>query len=165
MDWRKLIDEHGPALVLYARQWANSHADAEDALQDGLVRFWRAWQRGRVNADAPIGLLYACVKRSALDRLRSGKRRAAREEQAADLLYDAEPMFESGLDAREQQSEIADALKRLPEEQREAVVMKIWGGLTFREIAESLQIPQDTAASRYRYALKALARRLATRES
>ncbi len=49
-----------------------------------------------------------------------------------------------------------EALTRLPREQRQVVVMKIWGGLTFEEIGASLDIPPNTAASRYRYALDAL---------
>jgi len=48
------------------------------------------------------------------------------------------------------------ALKQLPDEQREVVVMKVWGGLTFAGIAEALNINANTAASRYRLALKAL---------
>ncbi|MCX7886907.1 MAG: sigma-70 family RNA polymerase sigma factor [Verrucomicrobiae bacterium] len=52
------------------------------------------------------------------------------------------------------------ALRELPEEQREVLILKLWGNLTFREIAETLQIPQNTAASRYRYALETLRRRV-----
>ncbi len=38
--WERLLDAHGAALVLFARQWATCHADAEDIVQDGFVRFW-----------------------------------------------------------------------------------------------------------------------------
>jgi RNA polymerase sigma-70 factor, ECF subfamily len=160
MDWEKLLTEHGRALLLYARQWSNSRADAEEAVQDGFIRFWRAWQLGRVRSESPAGLLYTYVRRSALDQLRSGKRRAAREERAAEELYDAEPMFESGLVRDEERERLTGALRTLPNEQREVVIMKVWGKLTFREIAEALNVPPDTAASRYRYALKALGRTL-----
>ena len=51
---------------------------------------------------------------------------------------------------------LALAIDRLPHEQREVLVMKIWSELTFVEIAEALEISQNTAASRYRYALSAL---------
>jgi RNA polymerase sigma-70 factor, ECF subfamily len=160
MDWEKLLDEHGTPLLLYARQWSNSRADAEEAVQDGFIRFWRAWQQGRVRTESPVGLLYTYVRRSALDQLRSSKRRGVREEKAAEALYDAEPMFESNLDKDEDQAALIQALADLPREQREVVTMKIWGDLTFREIADSLGIPQDTAASRYRYALRTLGERL-----
>ena len=51
-----------------------------------------------------------------------------------------------------------DAMSRLPDIYREVVTLKIWGGLTFAEIADSLQIPANTAASRYRYGLEQLRR-------
>jgi RNA polymerase sigma-70 factor, ECF subfamily len=156
MDWEKMLNEHGSALLLYARQWSNSRADAEEAVQEGFIRFWRAWQQGRVRTESPIGLLFTYVRRSALDQLRSGKRRSVREEKAAEVLYEEEPVFESNLDADEAQEGLTKALLELPKEQREVVIMKIWGDLTFREIATSLGIPPDTAASRYRYALKRL---------
>ncbi|MGY8716457.1 MAG: RNA polymerase sigma factor, partial [Verrucomicrobiia bacterium] len=44
----------------------------------------------------------------------------------------------------------------LPSEQREVVVLKVWGGLTFAQIAEQLDLSANTAASRYRYALTKL---------
>jgi RNA polymerase sigma-70 factor (ECF subfamily) len=47
-------------------------------------------------------------------------------------------------------------MKILPAEQKEVLVMKIWGDLTFQQIADALDIPPGTAASRYRYALDAL---------
>jgi len=52
------------------------------------------------------------------------------------------------------------AIDRLPDEQREVLVMKIWNELTFAEIASALGISQNTAASRYRYALAALKKNL-----
>ena len=58
------------------------------------------------------------------------------------------------------QRALVAALDRLPEEQREVLVMKIWNELTFAEIASALNISQNTAASRYRYALAALKRNL-----
>ena len=51
---------------------------------------------------------------------------------------------------------LAASINRLPHEQREVLVMKIWNELTFAEIGEALGISQNTAASRYRYALAAL---------
>jgi RNA polymerase sigma-70 factor, ECF subfamily len=48
------------------------------------------------------------------------------------------------------------ALSELPDDQREVVVMHVWGELTFSEIAELLGVSSNTAASRYRYALAKL---------
>jgi len=70
--------------------------------------------------------------------------------------------FAPEIEDRERARLVQDALDRLPVEQREVVTLKIWGGLTFAEIAEALEIPANTAASRYRYALEELRRQ--TRE-
>ena len=48
------------------------------------------------------------------------------------------------------------ALESLPEEQKEVLIMKIWGDHTFKIISESLDVSINTAASRYRYGLAAL---------
>ena len=50
----------------------------------------------------------------------------------------------------------AAALASLPEEQRAVIHLKIWENLTFARIAVVLDIPANTAASRYRYALEKL---------
>ena len=55
---------------------------------------------------------------------------------------------------------IGTALRELPDGPREVLVLKIWGDLTFDQVAEQLDIPPNTAASRYRYALAALRREL-----
>jgi RNA polymerase sigma-70 factor (ECF subfamily) len=48
------------------------------------------------------------------------------------------------------------AVLQLGPEQREVVILKVWGELTFREIGELLDLPMNTAASRYRYAVEKL---------
>jgi RNA polymerase sigma-70 factor (ECF subfamily) len=53
-------------------------------------------------------------------------------------------------------------MRNLPEIYQEVVTLKIWGGLTFAAIAEALEIPANTAASRYRYGIEHL--RKLTRE-
>ncbi len=73
------------------------------------------------------------------------------------LFVATEPQFES---IDETQRMLAAAVDRLPHDQREVLVMKIWNELTFAEIATALEISQNTAASRYRYALAALKKTL-----
>ena len=90
----------------------------------------------------------------ALDAIRRDSRRARREAEAySDAERSVEPQFEVDDEAQRQ---LVLALNRLPHEQREVLVMKIWNELTFAEIGEGLGISQNTAASRYRYALAAL---------
>jgi len=152
-DWKNCFAQLGPALLLFARRWANCRADAEDIVQEAFVRFWR-----RDYSLQNRALLYAAVRSAALDRLRKEGRRARREANVArDGPEHAEPAF-TQLD--EGQQLLADAVERLPDEQREVVILKIWNELTFAEIARVLEISQNTAASRYRYALGALKKTL-----
>lgn len=161
-DWAGWLARHGAALLLFARQWAPTRADAEDAVQDGFVRFWRS--RGR--ARDPVGYLYACVRASALDWARSSQRRARRE--TATARREGAPgggLFVSPVEHDERRAAIEAALARLPEPQREVLVMKIWGGLSFPQIGAALGLPPDTAASRYRYAIAKLREQLAEEPS
>jgi len=152
--WQQWLGRHGPALLLFARQWAGDTADAEDAVQDGFVRFWRARERAR---DA--GYLYACVRSAAIDLARSRRRRHRAAGSDGPSTGSAALVPADALDSSQaaEQAELAAAvgasLGRLPPEQREVVVMKVWGGLTFAEIAKAVGVSPNTAASRYRYAL------------
>lgn len=154
-DWRSWFHTHGPKLLLCARQWTNSAADAEDVVQDGFVRYWRR-QRGL--GGEPIALVLTSIRRAALDRARSERRRDQREQSVGGA--EAERWFEpiAGPDDRTQMLEAA--LRRLPEAQRDVVVFKIWGDLTFEQIGLQLEISPHTAASRYRYALESLRNQL-----
>ena len=148
-DWRICFSQLAPGLVLFARQWVHSAADAEDIVQDAFVKFWRRNHNVQNRA-----LLYATVHSTALDLIRRDSRRARREREAiADLEQAVEPEFRT---EDESQRALAMAMERLPNEQREVLVMKIWNELSFAEIGQALGISQNTAASRYRYALRAL---------
>jgi RNA polymerase sigma-70 factor (ECF subfamily) len=153
--WAIWFDQHGAALVLLARQWVVHRADAEDVVQEAFVRFWRSRER----AKDPTAYLYACVKHCALEWQRRQVRRFRREEAAARI--EAEPLFWGPLEQGERRAAIAAALLTLPEEQREVLVMKIWGGLSFPQIGLALEVSANTAASRYRYALAKLRQELA----
>jgi RNA polymerase sigma-70 factor (ECF subfamily) len=153
-DWRLWLERHGPALMLFARQWSSTWQDAEDALQNGFIRFWRSRAAiVKAGKDEPA-YVYACVRSAAMDLGRSQRRRSAHEQRAR--VPADESAFELSVEHAERQALIQAALAQLPGDQREVVVMKLWGGLTFLQIGIVLGVPQNTAASRYRYALARL---------
>ncbi|MGI8435585.1 MAG: RNA polymerase sigma factor, partial [Chthoniobacterales bacterium] len=152
-DWKICFAEAAPGLVLFARQFVRTSADAEDIVQEAFVRFWRKQHSIQNRA-----LLFATVRSISLDLLRRDARRARREATAvADSDHEVAPQFESGSDT---QRLLVREMDRLPAEQREVLVMKIWNELTFADIGNVLGISQNTAASRYRYALGALKKNL-----
>ncbi|NIP95958.1 MAG: RNA polymerase sigma factor, partial [Akkermansiaceae bacterium] len=74
---------------------------------------------------------------------------------------------EFGLEAREPDPDqkalvawLEDGLAELPEEQRSAVVLHLWDGMSFAEIGEICEVSSNTAASRYRYGIDKIRRRL-----
>jgi len=153
--WSAWLDQHGPALVLLARQWVARRADAEDVVQEAFVRFWRCRHR----VAQPVAYLYASVKCCALDWQRGRNRQIRRDQVAA--RPEGERWFAGALEQDERRAAIETALAHLPDNQREVLVLKIWGGLSFPQIAVALKIPANSAASRYRYALARLREQLA----
>jgi RNA polymerase sigma-70 factor (ECF subfamily) len=152
-NWRNCFSEVAPGLLLFARQWVRSAADAEDIVQEAFVKFWR-----RNHDIGNRALLYAAVRSIALDFIRRDMRRARRE---ATLFAETELAIEPNFELHDDtQSALAAAVDSLPRDQREVLVLKIWNDLTFSEIAGTLGISQNTAASRYRYALSNLKKTL-----
>jgi RNA polymerase sigma-70 factor (ECF subfamily) len=152
-DWKSCFSEVAPGLLLFARQWTRSPDDAEDIVQEAFVKFWR--RNHQVNNRA---LLYATVRSIALDFIRRDRRRARRE---ANVFVGTESTIEPQFELEDEtQAALAAAVDALPHDQREVLVLKIWNELTFAEIAAALGISQNTAASRYRYALAGLKKSL-----
>jgi RNA polymerase sigma-70 factor, ECF subfamily len=145
-DWEAWLAEEGGKFFLFARQQTRCEADAEDILQEALVETWR---RAQGRPESP--LVYATIRRRAIDLARRTGRRQRREEDCA------EPDWFVPADSDTETTALLEKeMRRLPEEQRAVVTLKVWGGLTFAEVARTLAIPPGTAASRYRLALAAL---------
>jgi RNA polymerase sigma-70 factor (ECF subfamily) len=149
-NWNQWLERHTPGLLLYARQQARYEADAQDLVQEAVLEFWR---RDRVDPP-PAARVFSTIRCRAIDQARSQDRRAARERQESppDFWFDTRP------EEKERTQLLHQAMTRMPVIYREVVTLKIWGELTFAEIGETLQIPANTAASRYRYGLEELRR-------
>lgn len=156
-DWEQWLLRHTPGLLLFARQQTRCEADAQDLLQEAVVESWR---RQAAGTPPPLALVFATIRRRAVDLARCNERRALREAAAASET--AECWFDASVEDRERGRLLQRAMSRLPDMYRDVITLKIWGGLTFAEVAEALDIPANTAASRYRYGLDEL--RQLTRE-
>jgi len=157
-DWKQTFEQVAPRLVLYARQIVPTLPDAEDVVQLAFVRWWRRFPDGD---SAHIPLLYAAVRTIALDQLRADQRRTQREAKS-DISVAGEhaPTFDPQPGQQEITSIVETALHGLPQEQREVVTLKLWGDLTFKDIATLTGDSINTVAGRYRYALQALQKKL-----
>jgi RNA polymerase sigma-70 factor (ECF subfamily) len=146
----QLVDEHAAALMLYARQFC---AAPEDVVQDAFLKLFR-----QDPAPAPImPWLYRVVRNRAISAARSDWRRRRRETQAA---REAPAWFQSRSHALVDGVEATAALQSLPAEQREAITLHLWGGLTFAEIAEVVESSSSSVHRWYTEGLHRLRERL-----
>ena len=153
--WRHWLEARGRPFLLFARDQTRCEADAHDVLQEALVD---AWQRHGDDGTPPDALVFATIRRRAIDLSRRIDRRARREADAAECpwLSLCAPEAPSFTEAESLDPHLIRAVQSLPAIYREVVVLKVWSGLTFQQIGEALAIPLNTAASRYRYALEHL---------
>lgn len=169
ISWSKWLQEHGSKLLLFARQQTRSIADAEDVLQEALVKLAKKEAEGTFDGGQAAWLpyLYTSIRRCAIDLGRKEDRRGKREEKSEKhkLIQNSgvnDPWFESESADNESRTYLEEGLKKMPEKFASVITLKIWGELTFAQIGKKLNISQNTAASRYRYGLEALKKHLAT---
>ncbi len=146
---KSLYEKHGSALAAYVCCGGLDFPSAEDVVQQVFLKLLQA----KVSMpQAPVPYLYRAVRNAALNyRRNSGCETSLPNDEQWLVVTDGRP---------DELLAVQGALRELPEEQRETVFLKIWGGMTLREIGELLEIPTNTAASRYRYALDKLRERL-----
>src|SRR6516225_9313225 len=145
----RLIDTHTAPLVLCARQWC---AEPEDVVQEAFLKLVR---QIRPPTDA-VAWLYRVVRNGAINAAKLARRRQRRESAVArPERWFIEPEVE-GLDA---ETAVA-ALQRLDVEQREIIVARHWGGLSFEQIAEAVGCSASTAFRRYDAGIEALRQEL-----
>jgi RNA polymerase sigma-70 factor (ECF subfamily) len=145
-----LLDRHGPALVLFARQWCRA---ADDAVQEALVELARQVQAPR----DLLPWLYRVVRNKALSVSRAEQRRRRHETRSSE---ERPTWFVPACDAALDGQAATEALAALDDEQRQIVVAHLWGGLTFAEIGRLIDTSDSTAHRRYVAALAVLRERL-----
>lgn len=150
-----LFDLASDRLVRFAVTLTRHQQDAEDAVQTALVRV--ASEPSLLErATCPWAYLLRMVRNEALAILRR-KRRLAITSNLADLVTRC-PVDE--LEREDTYQAVWSALRTLPPEQAEVVVLKIWEEMTFAQIGQVLDTSPNTAASRYQYAVSKLTTRL-----
>jgi RNA polymerase sigma-70 factor (ECF subfamily) len=143
-DWsEKLYETKAAELILYGRALGLSHAEAEDVLQETFLSLMQRPQ-------PPLRVEHYCVRsfrNHALNYQRSLWRRLTRE-------LESRRWFEKSAGENPAETAAMRCLARLPAEQREVIVLKIWHRFTFEEIGQLLESSPNTIAGRYRYGLQ-----------
>ncbi len=158
LDLARLYDEHAQALFAFLLNFTRNETDTRDLLQEVFVKLAR---QPKLLAEVrdPRAFLIRLAHNLAIDQTR---RRGTRERNYDELAAESASPFTQASDPDEAafRATLAEALGELPPEQRAVVHLKLWEGLTFEAIAETLEIPANTAASRYRYGIDKLRERL-----
>jgi RNA polymerase sigma-70 factor, ECF subfamily len=138
--------QHGPALLLFASAMSGDQSRAQDAIHQVFLKLLANGNLSRaVNKKA---YLFKCVRNEMLNEANVQNRNTA---------FDTDSFWFNPPDrdyAGEQN--LRRALIALPNEQREVIVLHIWGDLTFSEIGKLLDVSSNTVASRHRYAVAKL---------
>jgi RNA polymerase sigma-70 factor (ECF subfamily) len=142
----ELLDRHGAALVLFARQFC---ASPEDVVQEAFVQLARQTDP----PSQPAAWLYRVVRNGALSAARGEQRRRKHEAAAARR---TSGWFLPAEAARLDAETAAEALQTLSLEEREIIVAHLWGGQTFQLIGEMVGLSAATAYRRYVVGLKTL---------
>ncbi len=145
----RLLDEYGAALVLYARQWCHT---PEDVVQEAFVQLMR---KAREPANV-VGWMFRVVRNGAISAGRSESRRARHEAAAA---RKARPWFAPSADEALDAQAVTRDLEELAPDERETIVLRLWGGLSLQQIAELTGTSTSTAHRRYVAGLAALRER------
>jgi len=150
--------DHRRGLFGLALSVVREAAAAEDAVHEAFARMVK--QGGSPGGD-PLAYAYKAVRNAAIDQTRRREARPKPTDNAASLFVspiEDDPAAQAELS--ETQQMLMQAVDNLPPDEREAVVMRSFGGLSFKQIAEATGQPLSTVSSQYQRALGKLRQKL-----
>src|ERR1041385_7011799 len=158
LELERLYDDHAQALFAFLLNFTRSEADTRDLLQELFLKIARRPELLDGVKDRRAFLI-RLAHHAAIDLLR---RRGTREKHHEAFATEPANLFAPANDPDEAafRGALHDAMAALPPEQRAVIHLKLWEGLTFERIAEALDLPPNTTASRYRYGMAKLRDRL-----
>jgi RNA polymerase sigma-70 factor (ECF subfamily) len=151
----ELYEQFSPRLYGLALRLVNNAKDAEDILQEAFQQIWK--RAGTYDPKLSSGFSWAMmiVWHKAMDRLRKRHRVERIADSAAAFHHFAETDETSCLQplVKERRQEVHRALAKIPEDQREALMLAFFSGLTHQQISEQLRVPLGTIKARIRRGL------------
>ena len=155
----ELYDRHAARIMGLAIRIVRNSSDAEDVVQEVFSQAWRTAPNYQPARGTVAGWLLMMARTRAIDRLRSRQaRRDAADGADLDGLPAAVAPVSEQLIASQQAARVREAMMTLPIEQRTALELAYFEGLTQTEIAERTETPLGTVKTRIRTALTSLRR-------
>jgi RNA polymerase sigma-70 factor (ECF subfamily) len=159
-ELERLYDQHAQALFAFLLNFTRDEQDTRDLLQEVFIKLSRQPELLR-GVREERAFLIRLAHNAAIDLMRRhGARQKYHDQFGAEKEHGSPFALADDPDEQAFRSALAEALGELPPDQRAVVHLKLWEGLTFDAIAGILEIPLNTAVSRYRYGLDKLRERL-----
>jgi RNA polymerase sigma-70 factor, ECF subfamily len=154
VEVESLYRQHGPVLLLFAISIAGDRGRAQDAVQQVFLRMLE--RRKLDEVEDVKAYLFTSVRNAILNDHKASQRNTALDDESA--------WFDPPQRDYAAELNLRRALQSLPDDQRQVLVLHVWGELTFLQTADVLGISSNTAASRYRYALANLRESMCVKE-
>lgn len=148
---QRIYEKYIVYLVTLATALLNDVNTAEDIVHDVFVSFAQSTERLRLEGSLKA-YLAICVVNRVRDRVRARQRQPSVLDEAQSICSTVSGPELSAVCSEELQ-QLSLAMAQLPYEQKEVVMLHVYGGLMFKQIAKSQDVSINTAQSRYRYAL------------
>lgn len=155
----QLIERHSRRVRDYIRMMVKDRDVAEDLFQDTFIKVVRVIDEGRyVDSGKFLSWVLRIAHNQVIDHFRAQKQDKSISERDSGFdvlgtLRFSEPTVEDRMVGEQIERDVRQLVELLPDEQREVVKMRYYGGLSFKEIAEQTDVSINTALGRMRYAL------------
>ena len=149
----RIYRRHRQGLYTLSLSITRCPSRAEDAVQEAFTRLWKSAVRPHGD---PVAYVFAAVRNAAVEQMRRRRADAGQQEPPVSI-YDGASADPAVAAAEAERIEaVRDAVAQLPRAQREVLVMRIYGGLKFAQVAEAVGRPLPTVTTQYRRALERL---------
>ena len=154
----EIVLGHRRELYRVARKILDSHEDADEATQEAFVRAWRGLDRFRGDASLRTWLIRIVLNVSRTMRSSRGEAWSMDE---ADRVPDSSEGSEERIERAEVQRRVREAVALLPPRQQEAVVLKVFSGMTYKEVAAVMGLSEGAVKAHLHQAVSNLRKRMA----
>lgn len=154
----EVVRRHREAVYRMARRILGSHEDADEAAQVALLRAWQARQRFRGEASLRTWLIRIVMN---VSRSMRGSATILEGLESSEAIAAREKSSEERLNVRRMRVQVRRAVAELPARQREVVLLKVFGELTYREVAGLMELSEGAVKAHLHQAVSNLRRSMA----
>ena len=160
--FEEIVARHKRVVYLTARRMLSSHADADEAAQVAFVRAWRAL--GRFRGDSSLRTWLVRIVLNVAKTMRAS-RRPTEELPDSERVVDPAEGSERRLFREQSRQRVREAVSRLPPRQREAVTLKVFSEMTYKEVAQVMELSEGAVKAHMHQAASNLRRLMASSDA